>query len=182
MGLEIWIPSAIIARRHKHCNIATCYHFVPTWILWLNWRIGISLCTSRHITRSTLFSCHTAAVLFRCHTHACNGLYCKTVVIYSTYSVAILIFTLCLLVVYITFVLCSGSSVSLVTELRTGQMGPDSLGKGREFFSSPPRPDRLGDPPSLLSNEYRELSPGLKRSEREPDHPRPYSTSSWRGA
>jgi len=28
-----------------------------------------------------------------------------------------------------------------------------------EFFSSPPRQDRLWDPPSLLSNEYQGLFP-----------------------
>jgi hypothetical protein len=37
--------------------------------------------------------------------------------------------------------------------------GGSSPGRGWEFFSSPPRPDRLWDPPSLLSNGYRRLFP-----------------------
>jgi hypothetical protein len=37
--------------------------------------------------------------------------------------------------------------------------GSSSLGRGWEFFSSPPRSDRFWDPHSLLSNEYRGLLP-----------------------
>jgi hypothetical protein len=32
-------------------------------------------------------------------------------------------------------------------------------GNGRDFFSSPPRPDRLRNPPSLLSSGYQKLFP-----------------------
>jgi hypothetical protein len=35
-------------------------------------------------------------------------------------------------------------------------------GGGWEFFSSPPRPERLWSPPSLLSNGYQGLFPGGK--------------------
>jgi hypothetical protein len=38
-------------------------------------------------------------------------------------------------------------------------IGGSSPGRGWKIFSSPPYPDRLWDPPSLLSNEYRGLSP-----------------------
>jgi hypothetical protein len=37
--------------------------------------------------------------------------------------------------------------------LRAGRLGFDSR-RGREFLSSPPRPERLWGPPSLLSNGY----------------------------
>jgi hypothetical protein len=51
------------------------------------------------------------------------------------------------------------SSVGIVTRLWAGQSGfygsiPD---RGWDFFSSPPRPEWLWDPPSLLYNEYQEL-------------------------
>jgi len=36
------------------------------------------------------------------------------------------------------------------------------LSKGREFFFSPPRPDRLWGPPGLPSNEKQVLFPGSK--------------------
>jgi hypothetical protein len=36
-------------------------------------------------------------------------------------------------------------------------MDDSSLGRGWEFFSSPPRPDRLWGPPSLLYNGYQGL-------------------------
>jgi hypothetical protein len=66
-----------------------------------------------------------------------------------------------------------------------------------EFFSSLPRPERLWDSPSLLSNGYQGLSLGVKRPGREADHSPPPSaevkecvqlyfhspnTPSWRGA
>jgi hypothetical protein len=38
-------------------------------------------------------------------------------------------------------------------------IGISSPGRSWEFFSSPPRPDRLGSPPSLLSNGYQGLFP-----------------------
>jgi hypothetical protein len=45
-------------------------------------------------------------------------------------------------------------------------------GGGWEFFSSPPRPDRLWGLPSLLFNGYggRDLSPAVKGPRREADH------------
>jgi hypothetical protein len=36
--------------------------------------------------------------------------------------------------------------------------GASSVGRGWEFFSSPPRPDRLWGSPNLLSNGYQRLS------------------------
>jgi hypothetical protein len=54
-----------------------------------------------------------------------------------------------------------GSSVSLVTRLRAGRPGPIP-GRGRGFFSSPPRPDGLWGQPSLLANGYRKLFPSGK--------------------
>jgi hypothetical protein len=54
-----------------------------------------------------------------------------------------------------TFLFSSrGSSVSIVTTLRAGRPG-FVPGRSRDFFSSPPRPDRLWVTPSLLSNGYR---------------------------
>jgi hypothetical protein len=67
------------------------------------------------------------------------------------------------------------------------------------MFSSAQRPDRLWDPPLLLSNAYwggGSVSSGVKLSQREPDHSLPYSVvvmtggaipqfpsaSSWHGA
>jgi hypothetical protein len=44
-----------------------------------------------------------------------------------------------------------------------------------EFFSSPPRPDRLWGPPSLLSSEYQGSFAGVKLPEREGDHSLPSS-------
>jgi hypothetical protein len=46
---------------------------------------------------------------------------------------------------------------------------------GWEFFSSPPRQERLWGPPSLLSNGYQGLSLGVKRPGREADHSHPSS-------
>jgi hypothetical protein len=49
-------------------------------------------------------------------------------------------------------------------------------GGGWEFFSSPPRPERLWGPLSLLFNAYRLFfSPGVKRPGREADHSPPSS-------
>jgi hypothetical protein len=44
-------------------------------------------------------------------------------------------------------------------------IGGWSTGKGWEFFSSPPRPDRLWGPPSLLSNGYQGIFSGGKAAE-----------------
>jgi hypothetical protein len=48
------------------------------------------------------------------------------------------------------------SSVGIAIKLRAGRPGSsDSIPGGRwEFFPSPPRPERLWRPPSLLSNGY----------------------------
>jgi hypothetical protein len=47
---------------------------------------------------------------------------------------------------------------------------------GLKIFTSPHRPDRLWDPPNLVSIVYLEaLSPGLKRQGREADHSPPTS-------
>jgi hypothetical protein len=43
------------------------------------------------------------------------------------------------------------SSVSITTRLRMDDQGSNP-GRGWEFFSSSPRPDRLWGPPRLLSN------------------------------
>jgi hypothetical protein len=63
----------------------------------------------------------------------------------------------------------------------TGWMiGGSSPGRGGEFFSSPPRPDRLWGPPSLLSNGYYGLfteGGGVKWPVREADHSPPSSAS-----
>jgi hypothetical protein len=47
------------------------------------------------------------------------------------------------------------SSVDIATGYRLH--GPGSIPGTRRFFSFPQRPDQLWDPPSLLSNGYREL-------------------------
>jgi hypothetical protein len=71
---------------------------------------------------------------------------------------------------------------------------PGVGGEGN-LLSSPPRPERLWDPPSLLSSGWRAISPGVKRPGREAHRSPPSSaevnsrsytstphTSSWRGA
>jgi hypothetical protein len=42
-------------------------------------------------------------------------------------------------------------------------------GRGKIFFSSPKRPDRLWCPPSILLNGYRGSFPGVRRSEGDAD-------------
>jgi hypothetical protein len=77
-------------------------------------------------------------------------------------------------------------------------IGGSSPRRGWELLSSPPLPDRLWGPSSLLSNEYQRLLPwGVKRPDCEADHLTPSSaevkecveldfhspnTSSWCGA
>jgi hypothetical protein len=74
---------------------------------------------------------------------------------------------------------CSIDSVSvnqragIATDLRARRRKNRGLvpGRGRKFFSFPLCPDRLRDPPKLLSNGYRELFPkGVKRTGREALH------------
>jgi hypothetical protein len=63
--------------------------------------------------------------------------------------------------------------ISVVQHWATGWMiGGSSPGRGWEFFSSPPCPERLWGPPSLLSNGYQGL---LKRLRREADYSPPSS-------
>jgi hypothetical protein len=56
---------------------------------------------------------------------------------------------------------CEGAGTAqwYTARLRTGMIEGLSPGKGWEFFSSPPCPDRLCVPPSLLSNGYQGLFP-----------------------
>jgi hypothetical protein len=76
-------------------------------------------------------------------------------------------------------------------------IGGSRHGRGWEFFFSPPRPQRLWGPPSLLSNEYQSLFPwrwsvrGVKltthlhlvpRSRMSGAVPAPPNTPPWRGA
>jgi hypothetical protein len=51
------------------------------------------------------------------------------------------------------FIMSQDSSVSLVLGYGLDDRGSNP-GRGSEFFSSLPRPDRLWNPPSLLSNGY----------------------------
>jgi hypothetical protein len=61
---------------------------------------------------------------------------------------------------YIIYIGRSRNS-SVVYRWATGWMiGGSSPGSGWEFFSSPPRPDRLWGPPSLLPNGYQGLFSG----------------------
>jgi hypothetical protein len=60
---------------------------------------------------------------------------------------------------------------SVVWQWATGGVNDSSSpGRGWEFFFSPPRPDRLWGPPSLLYNGYEGLSLWLKRPGREAVH------------
>jgi hypothetical protein len=52
------------------------------------------------------------------------------------------------------------SSVGIATGY--GLDDPGSILGSARFFSSPQRPDRLWDPPSLISNGYRDSFPGDK--------------------
>jgi hypothetical protein len=69
-----------------------------------------------------------------------------------------------------------GSSVSIATRLLAGRPRFHSRQELRwEFLSSPPRPDLLWVPPSILKNGYRGLPPGIKRSGSEGDQSPPYT-------
>jgi hypothetical protein len=61
--------------------------------------------------------------------------------------------------------------------LQGWMIGGSNAGMGWEFLSSPPHPDRLWGPPSLLTNGYQGSFLWLKRPESEADHshlvPRP---------
>jgi hypothetical protein len=64
-----------------------------------------------------------------------------------------------------------GSYISLSTGLRAGWSESSTPGRNWEFFSSPPRPDLLWGPPSLLSNGTSVFfSLEVKRPVREADH------------
>jgi hypothetical protein len=54
-------------------------------------------------------------------------------------------------------------------------IGGSNRSRSLEFFSSPPRPERLWDPPSLLSDGYLRSFPGVKRPVREADYSPPSS-------
>jgi hypothetical protein len=69
-----------------------------------------------------------------------------------------------------------GSSVNKVTRLWAGRPEFNSRKGLRLFISTPPRPDRLSGPLSLLSNGYWGFFPWeVKRPGREADHSLPYS-------
>jgi hypothetical protein len=71
------------------------------------------------------------------------------------------------------------SSVSIATRLRVDDRS-SIPGRGREFFSSPPRPGRLWGPPSLVSNGYRNLTlPLMPRLKLRGTIPALPSTSLW---
>jgi hypothetical protein len=62
-------------------------------------------------------------------------------------------------------------------------IGGSSPGWGWEFSSLPPRPDRLWNPPSLLSNGYEGLLHLVPRSKNEWNYTStPPVRLSWRGA
>jgi len=59
----------------------------------------------------------------------------------------------------LTYSQAKSSSLSS-TRRRAGRLGFDSRQEqGRDFSSSPPRPDRFWSPPSLLSNGYGGIFP-----------------------
>jgi hypothetical protein len=60
----------------------------------------------------------------------------------------------------------------LVYRWATSWMAEGSISdRGKRFFSTRPRPNRLWGSPSLLFNEHQgDLYPGVKRPRREPDH------------
>jgi hypothetical protein len=89
---------------------------------------------------------------------------------------------------YFVLILRSGAGIAqwYSSGLRAGWSGGSSPGRGWEFFSSPPRPDRLWSPPSLLSNEYRGMkltTHHLVTRSRMRGAISPFpNTPSWRGA
>jgi hypothetical protein len=78
---------------------------------------------------------------------------------------------------YIVFINIESHDSSVGIALSYGLDDLGSIpGGGWEFFSSPPLPERLWGPLSLLSNGYQgSLSLGVKRPGREADHSPPSS-------
>jgi hypothetical protein len=64
-----------------------------------------------------------------------------------------------------TDIIRQGTSVSIVTDYGLNVQG-SIPGRGKEFFSSPPHPNRCCGPLSFLFNGYWRIFPGVKQPER----------------